>query len=87
MKISVKSMNNDNFEIRTYGKSELAMLYFPNAETKKGALNNLNFYINKKKGLRRKLLKLGSPPKAHNYLPIEVEIIINALGEPYGKTY
>jgi hypothetical protein len=80
-------MNNDNFEIRTYGKSELAMLYFPNAETKKGALNNLNFYINKKKGLRRKLLKLGSPPKAHSYLPIEVEIIINALGEPYGKTY
>ena len=38
-------------------------------------------------GLRRKLLKLGSPPKAHSYLPIEVEIIINALGEPYGKTY
>ena len=26
-------------------------------------------------------------PKAHSYLPIEVEIIVNALGEPYGKTY
>lgn len=80
-------MTTDNFEIRTYGKSELAMLYFPNAETKKGALNNLNFYINKKRGLRKKLLKLGSPPKAHSYLPNEVEIIIKALGEPYGMKY
>ena len=25
------------FEIRSYGKSELAMLYFPDAKTKKGA--------------------------------------------------
>ena len=24
------------FEIRSYGKSELAMLYFPDAKTKKG---------------------------------------------------
>lgn len=80
-------MTTDNFEIRTYGKSELAMLYFPNAETKKGALNNLNFYINKKRGLRKKLRKLGSPHKAHSYMPNEVELIIMALGEPYGMKY
>ena len=43
-------MNND-FEIRTYGKSELAMLYFPDTETPKGALSNLNFYIDNKPGL------------------------------------
>lgn len=78
---------NDNFEIRTYGKSELAMLYFPNAETTKGALNNLNYYIDHKRGLRKKLRQLGSPPRAHTYLPIEVELIVKALGEPYGKTY
>lgn len=80
-------MTTDNFEIRTYGKSELAMLYFPNAETKKGALNNLNFYINSKHGLRRKLRRLGSSPQAHSYMPNEVELIIKALGEPYGKKY
>lgn len=78
---------NSDFEIRTYGKSELAMLYFPNAETKKGALNNLNFYINHNHGLRRKLRKLGFPPQAHTFMPNEVELIVEALGQPYGKTY
>lgn len=77
----------NDFEIRTYGKSELAMLYFPQAETKKGALNNLNFYINSKPGLRQKLRDLGSPPNAHSYLPNEVELIIKALGQPYGMKY
>ena len=33
------------FEIRSYGKSELAMLYFPDAKSKKGAMNNLNYWI------------------------------------------
>ena len=59
-------MTTDNFEIRTYGKSELAMLYFPNAETKKGALNNLNYYIDNHPCLRRDLRKLGFPSGAHN---------------------
>ena len=80
-------MKTDDFEIRSYGKAELAMLYFPNAETKKGALKNLNFYINRKPGLRDKLLALGSPPNAHTYMPNEVELIIHALGQPYGKIY
>ena len=31
------------FEMRSYSKSELAMLYFPDAKTKKGAMNNLNY--------------------------------------------
>ena len=78
-------MVTDKFEIRTYGKSELAMLYFPNAESKKGALNSLNFYITKKKTLRRSLLALGSPPRAHSYLPNEVRLIVEALGEPYSS--
>lgn len=77
----------DNFEIRTYGKSELAMLYFPNAETPKGAMNNLNYYIDHKRGLRKKLQKIGSPPRAHTYMPNEVELLVKALGEPYGKRY
>lgn len=78
---------NKDFEIRTYGKSELAMLYFPDAETAKGALNNLNYYIDHKPGLRGKLRELGFPPGAHTFMPIEVELIVNDLGEPYGKKY
>ena len=50
-------------------------------------LKNLNFYINRKPGLRDKLLALGSPPSAHTYMPNEVELIIHALGQPYGKIY
>ena len=80
-------MNNDDFEIRIYGKSELAMLYFPDAKTAKGALNNLNFYIDNKPGLRQELRKLGSPPKGHVFMPNEVELIVNAFGQPYGKKY
>lgn len=78
---------NDDFMIRSYGKSELAMLYFPNTESKKGALNNLNFYIDTKPGLREKLRALGSPPNAHTFMPNEVELIVKALGQPYGKKY
>lgn len=80
-------MTTDNFEIRTYGKSELAMLYFPNAETKKGALNNLNYYIDNHPCLRRDLRKLGFPSGAHTYMPNEVELIVHTLGQPYGKKY
>ena len=72
----------DTFEIRTYGKSELAMLYFPEARTPSGALNNLNFWIDTKPGLRKKLRKLGMSKKAHFYTPREVELIVTASGEP-----
>ena len=80
-------MTTDEFEIRSYGKSELAMLYFPESATPKGALNNLNLYIDHKPGLRRQLRDLGSPRLAHSYMPNEVALIVEAFGEPYGKKY
>ena len=70
------------FEIRSYGKSELAMLYFPNTQTKKGALNNLNFWINYHPELRDRLRALNSPPRAHRFTRQEVEIIVEFLCEP-----
>lgn len=70
------------FQIRQYGKSELAMLYFPNARTASGALNNLNFWIDTKPGLRQKLREIGMPKKAHFFIPKEVELIVNDIGEP-----
>ena len=71
-----------NFEIRSYGKSELAMLYFPHAKTTKGAMNNLNFWIDYNGELRRKLRELNTPPRAHRYTTREVELIVYYLGEP-----
>lgn len=70
------------FTIRQYGKSELAMLYFPDARTPSGALNNLNFWIDTKPGLRKKLRKIGMPKKAHFFTPREVELIVKDIGEP-----
>ena len=70
------------FEIRSYGKSELALLYFPHVKTTKGALNNLNFWINYNGELRRKLRELKSPPRAHRYTKQEVELIVEYLCEP-----
>ena len=70
------------FEIRSYGKSELAMLYFPDAKTKKGAMNNLNYWIDYNGELREKLRAQNSPPNAHRYTRREVELIVEYLCEP-----
>ncbi|MBO5626486.1 MAG: DUF4248 domain-containing protein [Prevotella sp.] len=70
------------FEIRSYGKSELAILYFPDAQTKKGALNNLNYWIDYNGELREKLNALNSPPHAHRFTRREVELIVEYLCEP-----
>ena len=70
------------FTIRQYGKSELALLYFPKARTSSGALNNLNFWIDTVPGLHRKLRRIGISKKAHFFTPREVELIVKAIGEP-----
>jgi hypothetical protein len=72
----------ENFEIRTYGKSELAMLYFPKALTPNGALSNLNFWIRTNKELVNALRQCGMPPKAKSYTPREVALIVHHLGTP-----
>jgi len=70
------------FEIRPYGKTELAMRYFPNAKTKKGALNNLNYWISYNGELRRRLREMGMPSKARHFTAREVAIIVECLCEP-----
>lgn len=70
------------FKIRAYGKSELAMLYFPNALTSIGALSNLNFWIHRNKKLTEALQECGMPPKSKSFSPKEVALIIDYLGEP-----
>ncbi len=80
--MTYKMPMNKEFEIRSYGKSELALLYFPHAKTTKGAMNNLNFWIDYNGELRRKLRELRTPPRAHRYTAREVELIVYYLGEP-----
>jgi len=68
--------------IKSYGKSELAMLYFPNAETKKGALSNLSNWIKGNRKLRQALSQCGMPVRSKFFTPKEVALIFHYLGEP-----
>lgn len=70
------------FEIRDYGKSELARLYCPKTKTEKGALNNLKFWIHRNPDLPRALQSCGSSPCAQHYTAEEVALIIYYIGEP-----
>jgi len=61
----------ENFQIRSYGKSELALCYSPDI-TESAA--------------RRKLMgamrAAGYNELSHTFLPLEVKLIVEALGEP-----
>lgn len=67
---------------KSYGKSELALLYFPKATTPMGALSNLNSWIKGNEELYTELKNCGMPPKLKYFTPREVELIIHYLGDP-----
>lgn len=69
-------------EIKQYRKSELALMYFPECETKEGALSNLKSWIKGNKKLTSELAKCGMPPRKKTYTPKEVSLIFHYLGEP-----
>ena len=68
-------MKNE-FEIRSYGKSELAMLYAPEL-TESGARSRLRRWLSVNPRLRY-LLK----GKSKTYTPRQVQKIVDELGEP-----
>ena len=65
------------FKIQQYGKSELALMYFPGAVTASGALSNLNYWIRCNKTLTKALQDCSK-----FFTPKEVSLIIKHLGEP-----
>jgi len=67
---------------RSYRKSELAMLYFPDSKTKGGALNNLNLWIRRNSQLSDALKACGMSPHSKTFTPKEVALIFHYLGEP-----
>ena len=66
------------FEIRTYGKSELAMLYFPNASSKANALRSFNRWLRINQRLRFLINK-----RVNSYTPRQVRLILKIIGEPF----
>ena len=68
---------DEPFRIKAYGKSELAMLYFPES-TKEAALKRLNFWLKINPRLRHLLA-----PKIKNFTPRQVREIVDEVGEPF----
>jgi hypothetical protein len=64
------------FKIHAYGKSELAMMYFP-GDSKELALKKLRCWFAKNKNLKH----FVSREKKY-FTPKQVKIIIEELGEP-----
>ena len=69
------------FRIKSYGKSELASLYMPKI-TSKSALEKMHKWIRKSPGLSAALAANGLHPRDKYYTPLQVQLIVNALGEP-----
>lgn len=71
----------DHFEYRTYGKSELALLYNPYI-TPKAACKKLNRWIALQPRLAASLDDAGLRLLSKTYTPAQVRLIVEALGEP-----
>ncbi len=71
----------ETFQIRTYGKAELAQLYNPNISAA-GARKKLMYWINLHPTLRDSLYRMGYAETNHNFTPAQVRLIVEALGEP-----
>nr|WP_307758191.1 DUF4248 domain-containing protein [uncultured Mediterranea sp.] len=74
-------MMEPTFEIRSYSKSELASLYSPYT-TQKAAVRKLNRWIALQPDLQARLQATGITPCAKCYTPLQVRLIVEALGEP-----
>lgn len=73
----------ETFKIRTYGRTELAQLYFPDL-CPQAAFRKLNQWIDFHPTLRIELRALVPSDKVRTYTPAQVQLIYHALGEPYG---
>ena len=71
----------NSFEIRTYGRTELALLYNPGL-CPDSAYRKLKQWIDLCPGLRDGLAALGISSRSRTYTPAQVRLIVVALGEP-----
>ena len=70
-------MTDEKFVIRAYGKSELAMLYLPH-HSKGAALKILKSWLE----VNPRLQPLAKS-KGKFYLPKQVKMMVEELGEPF----
>lgn len=71
----------NEFKIRAYGRMELAQLYSPEL-TDIAAYRKMKKWIALYPGLLQRLYDLGYDSTRRSFTPLEVRVIIDALGEP-----
>ena len=69
----------NSFEIRTYGRTELAQLYCPDL-CPESAYRKLKHWIDLYPGLRAGLSALGLSPRSRSYTPAQVSLIVRRTG-------
>ncbi|MBQ6746386.1 MAG: DUF4248 domain-containing protein [Bacteroidaceae bacterium] len=72
---------NTEFKVRSYGRRELAMLYCPDIAPA-SAHKKFNLWIGRSPGLLDRLRQLGYSSGQRQFTPIQVQLIVNAIGEP-----
>ena len=77
-------MTDNDFKIRTYGISELAMLYCPEL-TASGALKKFHFWIDTNPRLHESLGFAQGRHRGRSLTPREVRLVVAELGEPKDK--
>lgn len=70
------------FKVKAYGKSELALQYFPDAASAHTAVNHLMSWIHRHPVLSEGLARMGYRKSAKFFTPKEVAMIVEYLGEP-----
>ena len=73
----------NKFEIRSYTKKELALLYFPTATNPHTAVNHLMSWIRRCTPLHEELHRMGMMKTAKCFTPREVKAIVGYIGEPF----
>lgn len=71
----------EHFDIRAYGRTELAQCYFP-ALSPQVAYRKLQSWIDYYPNLRQRLVSAGCQPHSRMYMPVHVRMIVEAFGEP-----
>lgn len=72
----------ETFRIRAYGKSELAMMYFPTSAGKHTAVNHLMAWVARCEPLMADLKATGYQKSAKFFTSRQVEKIVYHLGTP-----
>ena len=67
--------------IRAYGRTELAQCYFPSL-TPQSAYRKLESWIDYHPTLRDRLRATSGNPHSRVYMPVQVRLIVEAIGEP-----